>query len=429
MTLLSNGIRDKVKGRLTNVSEYLGHSVSIVKDESTRFNQRVTELQEMFQSMLEELAGEPIFNGIAKTGMIIKACIDDLIGLLNLAEEKCRFLNSILNSKPAELIEYIMSLNISVESLFAPAKEYLNHVKADVDNLVASAQNIIMKDMPEIFKGGKDLFVDAVVGELNAHYDIIHRNKDKVYKQLNDYELQVLSIAKAFDNKDNSLAGAIKTGTSQGAGINAVQKMDVFAIESSPYLEVGMQIKGLQVQAAHKQINAVGMTILMPILVSVDGLLLLIEAALEAIVIAIKAALNVGLYGNPISLLVSIFTDYDQKVKKAVQNALEPLKEMESTVDGLRKGIGRMINNLPEMLNNFKPYTDTAIFEPGKFSDVRLYNVSTLAILDEMEILFNDIIFQLSDETANAIEATLEISKSVLSNVQILKEQVSRGTL
>ena len=94
---------------------------------------------------------------------------------------------------------------------------------------------------------------------------------------------------------------------------------------------------------------------------------------------------------------------------------------METTVEGLRKGIGRMIVNLPEMLQNFKPYIDSAIFEPGKFEHVRLYNVSTLAILDEMELLFNDIIFQLSDEKAEAIEATLEISKSVLKNIQILK--------
>ena len=80
----------------------------------------------------------------------------------------------------------------------------------------------------------------------------------------------------------------------------------------------------------------------------------------------------------------------------------------------------RMIANLPEMLNNFKPYIDTAIFEPGKYENVRLYNVSALAILDEMELLFNDIIYQLSNEKANAIEATLEISQNVLGNIQIL---------
>ena len=102
---------------------------------------------------------------------------------------------------------------------------------------------------------------------------------------------------------------------------------------------------------------------------------------------------------------------YEERVRRAVQSALEPLEEMEVTVEGLRKGFGRMIANLPEMLNNFKPYIDTAIFEPGKYENVRLYNVSALAILDEMELLFNDIIYQLSNEKANAIEATLEISQ------------------
>ncbi|ALC87787.1 hypothetical protein AM499_19735 [Bacillus sp. FJAT-22090] len=429
MLLLSDGIRDHVKGRITNVRDYIGNSVSIVSDESARFNQRVTRLQETFQYMFEELAGDPVFNGIAKTGMIIKECIDELILLLNSAEARCRVLNSILNSKPAEIIEFIFSIDIDVEGLFAPAKAYLHQLKVDVDNLVANAQNIVQHDIPKLFEGGKDLFVDAVVGELNAHYNIVNENKDKVYKQLNAYETQVHDIAISFHNKDRNLASSIHSGSTLEDGVDSVQNTEVFTIESSSYVVVGMKIKEIQVELAHNHMNAIGISILTPILLGLEALLFLIETALSAIIIAVKAALNVGLYGNPVSLLISLFTNYEERVRRAVQSALEPLEEMEVTVEGLRKGFGRMIANLPEMLNNFKPYIDTAIFEPGKYENVRLYNVSALAVLDEMELLFNDIIYQLSDEKANAIEATLEISQNVLGNIQILKEQVHRVTL
>lgn len=429
MLLLSNGIRDQVKGRITNVQNYLNNSVDIVLDESMQFATRVTVLQQTFQMMFDETAGDPLFNGISNTGTLIKGCIDHLIALLDAAEAKCRILNSILNSKPAEIIEFIASINIDVESLFAPAREYLNQLKDDVDNLVNGAQNIIQTYIPELFKGGKDMFVDAVVGELNAHYSIVHKNKEAVYNQLSNYETQVKDIATSMFNKDQNLGSSIQSGTSLADGVDAIQKTEIMNIENSPYLTISMKIKELQVNLAHQQFTSLVTTILYPIVDSIYRVALLIESAVIAITISVKAALNVGLYGNPVGLFISLFTDYEQKIKAAVNNALVPLEEIKTIAETVRLGAGSMSANMPEMLQNFKPYIDTAIFEPGKFDDVRLYNISTLAILDEMELLFNDIIFQLSNEKANAIEATLEVSKNVLSNLQILKEQVNRGTL
>ncbi len=429
MTALANGIKDHVKGRMGLATGYLENSVSIVDDESTRFSQRVTMLQILFTQKLEETAGNPLFIGIAGTGYLIKACIDSLILLLDKAEEKCRILNSILNSKPAELIEYVMSIDISVESLFAPVRNYLNDLKDDVDNLVAGAQNIITKDIPDFFKGGKDYFIDAVVGEWTAHYAIMLANKDKMNGQLTDYENQVQSVANAFTNKDTGLAGVIRTNASSLADTDSVQKTAVFSLDPSPYLEAKMKIKEIQVALAHENMTAVTTMVLMPILQAMEIVLLLIEAALEMIVASINAAVNVGLYGNPVGLVVSLFSDFDQKVKAAAKQALEPIEEMESTIEGLRKGVGSMIGNLPEMVSNFKPYIDTAIFEPGKYENVRLYNLAATAIMDEMEILFKDITFQLAYEKGNAIEASLEISESVLSNIVLLNEQVDRGAI
>lgn len=172
---LATGIENDVKGRLEIASDYLGNSISIVHDESAKFNQRLWNLQEKFQLMFERVAGEPMFKGITTTGYLINSCIDALINLLNIAEEKCRFLNVVLNSKPAELIEYITSTDISVESLFTPTRNYLKSLKYNVDELVGGARDIIQVDIPKIFKSGTTFFIDAVVGELDAHYSIIQK--------------------------------------------------------------------------------------------------------------------------------------------------------------------------------------------------------------------------------------------------------------
>ena len=129
-----------------------------------------------------------------------------------------------------------MSIEISVESLFAPARNYLNDLKDDIDNLVAGAQTIITKDIPDFFRGGKDFFVDAVVGELTAHYAIMLANKDKMNGQLTDYENQVQSVADAFTNKDTSLAGVIRTNASSLAATDFGTKNGCFFPRPIPVL-------------------------------------------------------------------------------------------------------------------------------------------------------------------------------------------------
>jgi hypothetical protein len=46
-----------------------------------------------------------------------------------------------------------------------------------------------------------------------------------------------------------------------------------------------------------------------------------------------------------------------------------------------------------------------------------------------MEILFTDIIFQLSSEEGKAITTIQEVSKSVKGNMVLLNDQVERGTV
>ena len=426
---LAEGIKSEVKGRMGIAAGYVENSISIVQDESAKFNRRITQLQEMFQMLFEDLAGDPIFKGITTTGYIIKSYIDRLIELLNTAEEKCRFLNSILNSRPAELIEHITSTDISIESIFAPAKAFLTNLRYDVNELAAGAQNIIRNEIPETFKSKKHDFVDAIVGELDAHYRIIQDNKVKVDSQLTDYGEKIRTIAEIFTSVDQNSAGYLDKKSNSIEILKSSQQEVRVSLKDSPYLVNRMKIKELHLDIVHAILKKKSTVVLMPILVVIRSTLRAIEGLLESAILAIKAATNIAIYGNPVSLLWGIFSDYDERVRAAAKEARQPIEEMEAVIEGFRIAMDRLMMGLPDMLSNFRSYIDTAIFMPSKYSNIRLYNIASSSIFDEMDLLFNDITHQLGREKGKAIDAVLEISESVLENIRILKEQIDRGTI
>ena len=240
---------------------------------------------------------------------------------------------------------------------------------------------------------------------------------------------QVEGVANAFHNKDQDLANAIDAKSAPAADTYTVQQTAVFTIDDSPYLENRMKIKEFQVNAYHHILRSFVTSKVTPILSGIQGGVLLIEKSLELILHTIDSTTRNLLYRTPAGFLIRLFTDFEQRVLDAAAAVKEPIIEMEATVEGLRKGVGKLINNLPQLIDEFKPYLDTAIFEKGQYEDVRLYNIASSSILREMEILFNDIIFQLSSEEGKAITSIQEVSKSVKGNMVLLNDQVERGTV
>ncbi|WLR41517.1 hypothetical protein LC087_11515 [Bacillus carboniphilus] len=100
----------------------------------------------------------------------------------------------------------------------------------------------------------------------------------------------------------------------------------------------------------------------------------------------------------------------------------------EST-EGIRKGLMKLLTGFPMLLEEFKPYIDNAIFQEEGYKNIHYYNTASISILKEMEMLFDDIVYQLSDQKATAIDELCEISKKVKSNMSIMKEQVDRVTI
>ena len=98
-------------------------------------------------------------------------------------------------------------------------------------------------------------------------------------------------------------------------------------------------------------------------------------------------------------------------------------------VGSLRIGVGRLITRLPVVIHNLKPYIDSAVFSNSGFYNVHLYNRATVALFDDIDMLFEDIVNQLSDHKARSITSLQDLSQQVKYNIRLLREQTERGTL
>lgn len=132
MRVLADAIKNQVMERLTLSSDYIENAMNIVEDESEKFEKRITELQQNLNDLLNTYIADPLSKGAVGIGNAIKTVINGLISLLDFAEEKLLFLNGILNAAPAEFIESLLSIDVSVETIISPIRNMLTGVIDEV---------------------------------------------------------------------------------------------------------------------------------------------------------------------------------------------------------------------------------------------------------------------------------------------------------
>ncbi|MBP3040934.1 hypothetical protein J9303_15710 [Bacillaceae bacterium Marseille-Q3522] len=429
MANLVNNFDANVLERLSLADTYIANATMIVHDENNKFAERVMILQDIFREMIERTSGYSLLRGITMSGYVLKAVLDEIIDLLNLAESKVRFLNKYLNSPPAEIIEFITRTNLSVESLFDAARSYVHRMKDQIDEFTDGLHYIDRELIPALFAGGAHAFIDAVVQEVNAHYEIVNRNREKIKSQLMEYKKQVIDTAAAFKNRDEQLARAIATKSGMINDTGSVQNTNMYHMEESPYMKVRMKLKEIHLEMEYMNFQSVSSSIVFPIVEVLKGLILTIESTLEMISITIKSVTDLALYGNPPGFIISLFSNFDDNIRRNVKNLLKPLKNAEEILEMLRKELDNFIVNFPNILQNLRPYIDSALFNNEKYKNIHLYSSATLSIIKETETLFKDIVNQLSHQKGKAIEELCDVSKYFLANIKILEEQIDRVTL
>ena len=429
LDMLANALSEDVAVKISRSGGYLENSNEIVEEESNQFYERVHKLQDIFEDLFDQLAGDRLLMGLTSVENLLILEIDFLHTLLNQAESKCLSLNAILNSPPVELLEHVFNQNISVESIFGTARNHLDELKANVSQLSNTLQSIISEGITELFVGGTNSWADAVVGELRAHYGIIMKNKETVLEQVTDFAKEVTSTANKFAQADQAISHAIKNGHSPGTTTSTAQSSKVFTIEESPYLQEGMKFKELHLDIVYAVFIQKIHIKLFPLLTGIKLILSLIESALQALISSVKGLTVSLLHGNLPGKLISLFTDYDDKIKGFVNGALAPLDELRLTIEGIHDGIGRLIVNFSTLAHNFRPYVDSALFSQTNYHHIHLYNLAAMAVLDDMELLFKDIVKQLRYNKSESIDVLSELSEGILTNMTKLYDQVNRCTI
>ncbi|MBN8193852.1 hypothetical protein JI667_17010 [Bacillus sp. NTK074B] len=273
-----------------------------------------------------------------------------------------------------------------------------------------------------------DILEDVLVNDILAHYKIINHNTAKLNSNIAGFKQQVSDLGTNFGERDASLSTSISSGASVQHTVT-MPKKNVYILQSSDHMLIGMMVKDVLLERSFESFKGVSHRLLLPLLGTLTGIAFAIENSLELISAQIKGTVNIVLSGTLHGKLISVFSGFDDKIRSYVSSALEPIDELAGTIEGLRDGLTRLTIGFPALLESFKPYIESAIFDLTGYANIHLYNVSAMAIHEEMELLFDAIVFQLSHHKGKSIQALCKISKRLKDNMIQLREQMDRVTL
>lgn len=231
-----------------------------------------------------------------------------------------------------------------------------------------------------------------------------------------------------FSDLDEDLGLAIATSSLPPEKTENIPEAPTLKLTESDYLEMKLLIKERQGSHAVSIFNERLHTRIAVVLTIIQGVVSTIQMLGNAARIAIDSVVLV-ISCNPIGLTTNLFTDFIQRVEDAGEAFKKPLYTLDELSVSLITGIGLALDNLPHLVETFKKDIDIAIFSPGKFADIQLYNIASVSILTEMQMVFDDIIKQLSGNRSRAIDGTIETSKSIVFNLEILRRDIEKGTL
>ncbi|ENH96265.1 hypothetical protein J416_11832, partial [Gracilibacillus halophilus YIM-C55.5] len=433
LEVLANGLEDAVIDRLSKVKNYLDNSMEIIQDERAKRRARINKMQEAFDEIVVEEIGNSLFEDITWMGNQLKSELRWLHSLLDLIEQKGQSLNYVLNSPPAELIEFITRQNVDVSTLVDQARRKLHNLEENVDDLTDNFRLIITEKIPELlhtgFHVGTELWYDTVVEEMHAHFNIVQSNHDKIQQQINRFKHQVYETANHFTTTDKSIADAITNKQNIPSHTAVATASEKITLEQSPYLKTRMRIKEIQLDASYTFFKTAIHVTIAPIVGVLHDIIWVIKTSLENLSEAVKGAPNIYFNYSLPGFLISYFTNYQEQVQAIVNAMVSPIDTFISRIDGIRDGLSRLENNIPVILERFRPYIEHALFDNQRYSDVYLYNHASLSLLKEIDLLFHDINHQLADEKAKAIDELVLNGEEIDKKNSLLSEQIERGTL
>lgn len=428
METLAGSLKGYVNERLSLSQEYMGLALDIIGHEKERRAERERLLKEQFSQKLEDLQ-QAHLTAVASGSAILKNAILNALSVSDGILIPITTLGTVLNSPPAKLVDHLFMPNIDLSGQYRELSDTMFEAIEKAGEFFLEAQQFTDEAITELFSPVTGNFSDAVVDELHAHYSIINANYLRMHNHLSAYSSNVSTVGQQFALEDDAVAGAI-----QGGGQTS-QQLDILptnmALIDSEFLENALNFKHAHVELKFQLFKANGiqllsgpLALLESILFNIEGISLTLKVAVKDIASRVRSAASTLPFSDIPQLNL-----YEQLVKDPAYMIMDMLDEFAGLIEGLRNGVNGLVSNLPSAFDEFRSYIDTAIFNDESYLNVQLYTGSASSLLDEMKLLFEDINYQLTDQKANAVTKLYEDSSRFTNNMNVIGEQVQRGTV
>lgn len=421
MNTLAHSLRGKLIQRADLARVYIDKANEIAAHEHEQVNKRVSELQKSFYHIYHVTSGMSWHDKLAEKASGPQTIVEQLGELVRIVQKKTRILEKLRHDDSPE---YEADITSHLQHLFTPLRDRLTRVKKSIDKYMFTKQIVIERDIPDLIKNGDGFYTDAVASELINFYSILSCNMERILDQMKNFKTQVETSAEALKEKEMT-ADENKPYITAG-DFESMQQTGIVSLESSPYLKERMKIKKQQVDRAYEKICAIVTERLRPILQETSENLFLLDKDLAELVGSVQSILH---FQENMLKPSSAFLGDAEKIDDAIQDIINPIRDIQLIVKGLEKAFIRLIDQQPELMEQFKRHIDAAVFAPSEYSNIRLYNIACSSIIDEMEILFKDITFQLSDGEDASVQGSRKMAQGIEESIKTISKQVERGIL
>jgi hypothetical protein len=194
-------------------------------------------------------------------------------------------------------------------------------------------------------------------------------------------------------------------------------------MEPSNYLRNGMILRKQQLEKNFRSFSRRMDEDLRPILANCYGL------AGDEIELLQTARVYLNIFSWEADRIRIPFLPWDNQLREFLSRTKRTLSRLVDTVENFREALNHMQRHFSDLMLAFKPYIETALFNGTQYQAVIAYHHAALGILQELQLQFNDITYQLSENESAAIRQLENHSKTIRSNLSILIEQVRRETI
>ncbi|WP_088839101.1 SA1320 family protein [Listeria sp. ILCC792] len=417
MRILATTLSTRMNSQVKTAQTYLDEAVDIVNHEGAKLDDRQTTLQQSFDDLLQQnsFGGVLVFVGQYEAlRNELEEINPNLMGVIDVVQE--------IRTTPviSEILDFVSTGAFSgVISWLYEIPWVIGDTILKLDEVFDRVSHLKNNAIPKLFNGiTNDFFNDAMIAELKAHYNVIDSNKDIVTSQIITFSTQVKYVSDEIEKADKLLT---ETERVEKAGPPPVTSN--FTLEESNALKDGMGKKQLLLDENFKEFCSATSTSLKPALANLKSTMNQLYGLVKDALVTLK---NIR---SALGLAKIPFTDIDNNAREALDGYIASIEQWKMMLKGVKKAVGDLEGNLDNILNAYRPYIDTALFEGTKFHDVILLNKASYNAFESAEMVFQDIQYQLSGNKAQAVTALDGLANRVVVNLETLLNQIKRGSI